>query len=190
MQSVSNHIVELLSQKNDKAIDLIYEHYAPNLYGFLCQMLGDETEAQDVLQESLIKIWNNAGSYDAKKSKLFTWLMAICRHAAIDRLRKRKKNRTQEIQNSEINVDNNTVENNPDHLDLAKHLMGIEEKYREVITLLFFRGYTHREASDELDLPLGTVKTRLKIALRELNKIYNFDNTKLGLVIFIVWMTG
>jgi len=81
------HIVQLLGEEDERAVGLIYDNYADTLYGVAYKITKDDALAQDALQESFVKIWKKAASYDAKKAKLFTWLFRITRNTAIDKLR-------------------------------------------------------------------------------------------------------
>jgi RNA polymerase sigma-70 factor (ECF subfamily) len=171
---IENEIVSLLKHSDKKAINLLYEHYADAIYGVVLKVISDEEIAQDVLQESFVKIWKNSKKYDPSKAKLFTWLYRIAYNTAIDKVRSLKKKNNKEVQ-----IETSTVyritsnELNQDVLDIQKHLGTLDEKYQIVINALFFEGMTQQEASEELDIPLGTIKSRLKIGLRELKKIYN-----------------
>jgi RNA polymerase sigma-70 factor (ECF subfamily) len=170
---IERHIVSLLAERDDKAISLLYENYGDTLYGVAYKVVKDEELAQDVLQESFIKIWKKADSYDASKAKLFTWLFRITRNTAIDKLRSVNNKADKEVQIDVSDVYNLGVSGmSPDHLDIQDNLKKIEPKYRIVLEALFFEGMTQQEASEELDIPLGTIKSRLKIGLRELGKIY------------------
>jgi len=170
---LEKHIVELLQERNDKAISLLYEHYGDTLYGVAKKVVRDEELAQDVLQESFVKIWKKSDSYDASKAKLFTWLFRITRNTAIDKLRSVNTKSDKEIQMDVSDVYNLGVESiKPELIDVRENLDKIENKYQVVLEALFFHGMTQQEASDELDIPLGTIKSRLKIGLRELRKIY------------------
>ncbi len=170
---LERHIVELLQEQNEKAISLLYEHYGETLYGVAYKVVKDEELAQDVLQESFVKIWKKGDSYDSTKAKLFTWLFRITRNTAIDKLRSLNTKSDKEIQIDVSNVYNLGVDKiKPEFMDVREHLDKIEPKYQIVLDALFFQGMTQQEASDELDIPLGTIKSRLKIGLRELRKIY------------------
>lgn len=170
---LEKHIVELLQERNDKAISLLYEHYGDTLYGVAKKVVRDEELAQDVLQESFVKIWKKSDSYDSSKAKLFTWLFRITRNTAIDKLRSVNTKSDKEIQMDVSDVYNLGVESiRPELIDVRENLDKIENKYQIVLEALFFHGMTQQEASDELDIPLGTIKSRLKIGLRELRKIY------------------
>lgn len=171
---LEKHIVELLQDRDEKAISLLYDNYGNTLYGVAFKVLKDEELAQDVLQESFIKIWKKSDSYDASKAKLFTWLFRITRNTAIDKLRSVKSKTEKEIQIDVSNVYNIGERGiMPELIDVKENLNKIETKYRVVLEALFFEGMTQQEACEELDIPLGTIKSRLKIGLRELRKIYS-----------------
>ncbi|MEM1319492.1 MAG: sigma-70 family RNA polymerase sigma factor [Bacteroidota bacterium] len=173
MGNVEKNIIQYLQKGDKQGIALIYDHYADTLYGVLLRMLKEESAARDVLQESLIKIWQKGQHYDPAKAKLFTWMLSICRNTAIDRLRVRQKKQSREIQIEDSTVyDKSENAIRPEHLDVADQVAKLEPKYQEVIRALFFKGMTQQEASEALDIPLGTVKTRLKIGLRELKKVF------------------
>ena len=185
---IERHIVSLLAEKDDKAISLLYENYGDTLYGVAYKVVKDEDLAQDVLQESFIKIWKKADSYDASKAKLFTWLFRITRNTAIDKLRSLNNKTSKEVQIDVSDVYNVGVKGiDPEHLDIQENLDKLEDKYRIVLEALFFEGMTQQEASEELDIPLGTIKSRLKIGLRELGKIYGTTMALLLLLNLLPW---
>jgi RNA polymerase sigma-70 factor (ECF subfamily) len=170
---LEKHIVELLQERNDKAISLLYDNYGDTLLGVAKKVVRSDDLAQDVLQESFVKIWKKADSYDPSKAKLFTWLFRITRNTAIDKLRSINTKSDKEIQIDVSDVYTLGVESTkPELMDVQDHLDKIEQKYRIVLDALFFQGMTQQEASEDLDIPLGTIKSRLKIGLRELRKIY------------------
>ena len=174
ISEIEKEIVALLKNGDKRAITLLYNNYADALYGVIKKIIIDDEVAQDVLQESFVKIWRYAKKYDASKAKLFTWLYRIAYNTAIDKVRSLKNKTEKEVQievSSVYKITSNTL--NQDVLDLKQHLKTIDEKYQIVINALFFEGMTQQEASDELDIPLGTIKSRLKIGLRELKKIYD-----------------
>jgi RNA polymerase sigma factor (sigma-70 family) len=174
ISSIEKEIVGLLKHGDKKAITLLYDNYADALYGVIKKIISDDDTAQDVLQESFIKIWRYSKKYDSSKAKLFTWLYRIAYNTAIDKIRSQKNKEGKEVQ-----IDTSSVykisagELNQDVMDMQKHLSSLDEKYQIVINALFFEGMTQQEASEELDIPLGTIKSRLKIGLRELKKIYH-----------------
>jgi RNA polymerase sigma factor (sigma-70 family) len=172
--SFDEQIVKLLQRRDDDALRLIYYHYANHLKGIAFQIVQQDALADDIVQESMVKIWNKSDSYDPKKAKFFTWIYQITRNTALDKLRQRENNFAQKIQMEKSNVSLLEESFSGEHVDIQKHISKLDSKYQEVIELLYFKGFTQSQASEHLDIPLGTVKTRLKIGLRELKKIYDY----------------
>lgn len=171
---LEKQIVELLAKGDKKALNLLYANYSDSLYGVILKVTINEELAQDALQETFIKVWKNAKKYDSKKAKLFTWLYRIAKNTAIDKLRSFNNRFEKEVQIDKSNVYILPTANlNQDVLDLKEHVARLDEKYQIVLKALFFEGMTQQEASEELDIPLGTIKSRLKIGLRELKKVYD-----------------
>ncbi len=184
---LEKHIIELLQERDEKAISLLYDHYGDTLYGVALKVVRDEELAQDVLQESFVKIWKKSDSYDSTKAKLFTWLFRITRNTAIDKLRSVNTKSDKEIQMDVSDVYNLGIDSiRPEFMDVKENLEKIETKYQVVLDALFFQGMTQQEASDELDIPLGTIKSRLKIGLRELKKIYETSSMLLVPLLSII----
>ncbi len=172
--SLEQNIVQLLEKGDKLAINLLYQNYADSLYGVILKITNNEELAQDALQETFVKVWRNSKRYDQKKAKLFTWLYRIARNTAIDKLRSYNNKFEKEVQIDKSNVYILPTSNlNQDVLDLREHVARLDDKYQIVINALFFEGLTQQEASEELDIPLGTIKSRLKIGLRELKKVYD-----------------
>ena len=166
-------IINLLQKGDKRALNLLYENYSNSLYGVIVKITINEEIAQDALQETFIKVWKNALKYDSGKAKLFTWLFRIARNTAIDKLRSFNNRYKKEVQIDSSNVYILPTNNlNQDVIDIKKHVGKLEKKYQIVLDALFFEGMTQQEASDELNIPLGTIKSRLKIGLRELRKVY------------------
>ncbi|MDG3580820.1 MULTISPECIES: RNA polymerase sigma factor [Galbibacter] len=184
-QLLEKNIITLLEKRDEKGMSLLYEYYGDTLFGVAMKITKDEDLAKDVLQISLMKIWKKIDTYDAKKSKLFTWMFRITRNTAIDKIRSANLKSDQEIQIEVSDVYNLGVESvNPEHIDIKKHLNSLDEKYKIVMEALFFKGMTQQEASEELDIPLGTIKSRLKIGLRELRRIY--DPATLSILFYLI----
>ena len=186
MKFAESQIVEMLHQNDKRVIAIIYDQYAPSLYGVVLRIVQSEEIAQDVMQDAFVKIWKKGIMYNSNKGTLFTWLLNITRNTAIDKLRSagyRNNGKNQSIDGLVYNqVSSHGT--NPDEIGVKELLNDLDEKYKEVVDMIYFRGFTQKEVSEELDIPLGTVKTRLRIALRELRGI--FDVTKVvGLLLLI-----
>lgn len=172
--TLEQNIVQLLEKGDKAALNLLYENYADSLYGVILKVTNNEELAQDALQETFVKVWKNSKKYDSKKAKLFTWLYRIAKNTAIDKVRSFNNRFEKEVQIDKSNVYILPTSNlNQDVMDLREHVARLDDKYQIVLKALFFEGMTQQEASEELDIPLGTIKSRLKIGLRELKKVYD-----------------
>jgi len=178
MKFAESQIVEMLHQNDKQAIAVIYDHYAPALYGVVVRIVQSEEIAQDVMQDAFVKIWKKGTTYDSTKGTLFTWLLNITRNTAIDKIRSAGFRKSGENQNIDNHVHNKVSSRgtNPDEIGVKELLNNLDDKYRDIIDMIYFRGFTQKEVSEELDIPLGTVKTRLRIGLRELRGIFDVAN--------------
>ncbi|MEM9921100.1 MAG: RNA polymerase sigma factor [Bacteroidota bacterium] len=149
----------------------LYDDYAPALYGVIFRIVKSEELAEDVLQDTFVKIWKNGPDYDASKGSLFTWMLNIARNTAIDLIRSAHHRRRQHMESPD-QAAHIGESFNVNHIGVNAIVDNLDEKYRKVIDLIYFQGYTHKEVVEELDIPLGTVKSRIRIALRELRKLF------------------
>ena len=170
-------IAQLIAQ--DKlALEYLYDHYSQALYGVILRIVGSEDIAQEVLQDVMLKVWNNIGFYDPNKGRLFTWLLNLARNQAIDKLRSKEIQRqlkTDQLGNT-VYILNQMKSEYPikeESIGIKELLEKLVPEQRTVVELAYFRGYTQSEISKEFNIPLGTVKTRLRYALIALRKILN-----------------
>lgn len=174
--ALENEIVTLLGQGDKKAISLLYQHYAGALFGIVRRMIPSQEVAEEVLQDVFVKVWDNADKYDQSKGRLYTWLAQITRNTSLDRVRSatyRKGRKTDEMDSS---VYNDEALTEPTHIQdsgLRKVVDGLDGKYRTLINYAYYQGYSQSEIAKELDMPLGTVKTRLRSAVQELRQLLN-----------------
>lgn len=150
-------------------MEIIFAQYQRALLGTIGRILQDEQMAEDVFQECLVKFWRFGPNYDPSKGRLFTWMLNICRNAAIDKTRSKEYKHQTKIQSDDEVVHSQTdrvkYEMRTDQIGLKEMVDQLEPKYRELVDLVYFGGRSQREAAKELDLPVGTVKTRLRTAL-------------------------
>ena len=170
-------LIEKLNQRNQQAFQWLYDQYSPALYGVVLRIIRDDEQAQDLLQDIFVKIWKNLEAYDASKGRLFTWMLNVARNTAIDALRARKTQPSGAIRTDEDNVhiidrQHNTEQPNPDYIGMKDVVNQLRPERKQLIDLVYFGGYTHEEAAQELNLPLGTVKTRVRAALQELKQLF------------------
>ncbi|WP_299256801.1 sigma-70 family RNA polymerase sigma factor [uncultured Aquimarina sp.] len=170
-----NELIIQLQQKNEKAFQRIYEMYAENIFGVIYTILRDETLSEEVLQDVFVKVWNKADSYSEKKGRFFTWILNIARNAAIDKTRSVAFKNSQQNQTADYFVDileeKSNFSSKMDAIGIKKYIDILEPICKKVIDLLFFKGFTQKEASEELDIPLGTIKTRNRICINKLREV-------------------
>jgi len=159
-------------KKDDKAFTTLYDMYSKNLYGVIYNLIKNQEESEDVLQEVFVKIWKNIDSYNESKGRFFTWILNIARNSAIDKLRSKGHNNSQKNLSSDNFVhlldDSNKLTNKIDTIGIKEFVKKLKPKCIQIIDLLFFKGYTQQEASDELEIPLGTVKTQNRNCINDL----------------------
>jgi RNA polymerase sigma-70 factor (ECF subfamily) len=166
-------LVHQIKDGNENALATLYDLYGDALYGLILKIVRDEDQAQDVLQDCFVTIWKKVASYNPEKGSFFTWMLNICRNRAIDTLR--KDNRAQAHQEEMMEtgfISTATEALNVDAIGLKELIGTLSPEERLVIDYLYFRGYTQQEASEELEIPLGTIKTRVRGALAQLRKSF------------------
>jgi RNA polymerase sigma-70 factor (ECF subfamily) len=170
-------LVQALRDREKIAIEALYDMYSASLMGVIARIVIDEAIAEDILQETFIKIWNSFQSYSTEKGRLFTWMVNIARNLAIDKVRSKdfkNQNKNQELENNVTFIDEqvNTVYK-PELMGIKDLVEKLKPEQKIILNLVYFKGYTHVEVAEELDMPLGTVKTRLRMAIMQLRKYFN-----------------
>lgn len=162
-------LVGMLKTKDAKAFELLYDHYAYSLLGIITRIIKNEEEAENLLQDSFVKIWLNIGQYDASRGRLYTWMLNICRNTSLNYLRSHQFPVPIPIQNIENGVysESTSFEHTElNYIGVGEVVQKLDKKLRDIIDLIYFLGYTQQETADKLKIPLGTVKTRTRTALQ------------------------
>ena len=162
--------MSLLQQRNEKAFGYLYDNYSGALYGIVNAIITDKEIASDVLQNVFVNIWRKIESYDPSKGRLFTWMLNIARNAAIDEVRSKGYRDSQKNQPIGENGEVAGAVTGPsiDDVGLKKVLGKLKGELRVLVDMSYFQGFTHEEISKALNIPLGTVKTRIRSALIQL----------------------
>ena len=170
-----DELIVLIKERNQKAFAYLFDNYSKALFGVINNIVNNQEEAEDVLQNSFVKIWNNFDSYDTSKGRLYTWMLNICRNMAIDFTRSKHekiKNKIQEPTDAVYHKHKMFVEDNShESIGLKEIVNSLKEDQREIIELAYYQGYTQDEISKKLNLPLGTVKTKVRQALLRLREL-------------------
>lgn len=176
----TNTLVEMIKAKNEKGFHILYERYSGVLYGVLLKFVIRTELADDLLQDTYVKIWKNICTFDPAKGTLFTWMLRIARNQAIDFLRsssyqQQLKHVDLDVYLSQIDQMNKTSSNlsDTDFNDFkSKALLHLNQKQAEVIDMIFFYGWTYEQTATKLKIPLGTVKTRARKGLGIIKILY------------------
>ncbi|GAB3909090.1 RNA polymerase sigma factor [Mucilaginibacter boryungensis] len=166
-----------LRNREKLAVEALYDNYSASLYGVILRIVNETELAEDILQETFVKIWQSFNGYSTEKGRLFTWMVNIARNLSIDKVRSkdfRNQAKNQELENTVNLIDeqSNTTYK-PELLGLKDLVKTLRPEQKSILDLVYFKGYTHVEVADELGIPLGTVKTRLRMAIQELRKHFN-----------------
>lgn len=168
-------LLERISRREASALSELYDRHSALLYSIILRILKEKTEAEDILQEVFITVWERAEKYDKQFGNPSAWLARIARNRAVDRLRsKGYKTRSKEtdLDNAQdvFSADYTTSPERQAMLssqqeDILIALTTLSKEQKELIEYAYFRGYTQTELSEHFNLPLGTVKTRIRTAM-------------------------
>ncbi len=165
-------VLTLIHNKEERAYTILYDMYAKSLFAIITNLVNDREEAEDILQEVFVKIWKNISTYSESKGRFYTWILNIARNTAIDKLRSKGYNNSKKNLSADNFVhlldDSNKLTHRIDAIGLQDFVKKLKPKCIQIIDLLFFKGYTQQEASDELAIPLGTVKTQNRNCINDL----------------------
>lgn len=164
--------IAAVQKGNALAFEKLYDAYSSALYGIVLKIVQHEGEAEDILQETFVKVWKFIPSYNPSKGAFFTWVLNIARNASLDRVRKNKKIQLGLIQNDDSSVyEEKGVEIKVNHIGLEDLLKALPDEQKQIVDYLYYRGYTQKETAEKLSLPLGTVKSRSRLALKALKEM-------------------
>lgn len=174
----TNQLIELLKAKSEEGFSLLYNRYSGALFGLICKIVGNKEAGEELLQDVFVKVWHNIDKYAPEKGTLFTWLLNVARNTCIDYLRSKqhKINKQTDPHKEYDNAAAGFVHYNAENTELRGIARRLDVKYRQIIDMVYFWGYSQEEVSKMLNMPLGTVKTRCRNGLQELRAIYEEQN--------------
>lgn len=170
------HLMEMIQAQVRNGLDLLHERYAPLLKGLSMKVLHNQADAEDLLQDVFLEIWERAGSYDPLKGRPLSWIATLTRRRSIDRLRKRETcfriedrfaEETQAHGESWTHVHEDLAHGEM-NTHLHRALANLPQVQRDAILLAYHRQMSQREIAAHTGIPLGTIKTRLELGLRKM----------------------
>lgn len=172
-------LINRIAKKEEQAFLEIYKRYYNYLLNFVFIIIKNHYDSEDVVQETFIQIWEKAELYDPELASFSTWLITIARNKSLDKLRKLKNNK------KTLDIDQHKIKSNLKSSSvfifqkrrnkaIKKAIEKLPKKQKKIINIVYLEGFTHKEAASKLNLPLGTVKTRLRLGIIKLrNRIEN-----------------
>jgi RNA polymerase sigma-70 factor, ECF subfamily len=164
-------VLQRVARGDEAAFEELYDRYAAAVYGMIRSVLRDPAQSEEVAQEVLVEIWRTASRYDTERGSARSWVLTMARRRAVDRVRSaqaagdREQRAAARGGSREFDEVAEAVEASIERQQVRRCLGGLTDLQREAVDLAFYRGYSHREVSELLTVPLGTVKTRLRDGL-------------------------
>jgi RNA polymerase sigma-70 factor (ECF subfamily) len=170
-------LIEGLKNMDGTAMSALYRMYSDSLYRVISTIVVIEEVAEDLLQETFIKIWKSFKQYDPGKGRLYTWMARLARNLSIDYLRSvnyRNYTVSENLSESTQQIDQKfQVSYNPELIGVKDMTNILNEDQRSALDLIYFKGYTHVQAAEELNITVGILRSRLHSSITELRKTFN-----------------
>lgn len=172
--------VEDVALKRDRAaFALVFDYYAPRLKTYLIASHCPAAQAEEIVQDTMVVLWQKADLFDRRKSSVATWLFRIARNRRIDLLRRDRSGKLDPEDPSlfpaSLAIDETGLDQEERDRRVRAAIAGLPEEQRLLIRLSFFEGKPHGEIAEQLNLPLGTVKSRIRLAFTRLRRLFEAD---------------
>ena len=171
-------LMPLVEAADAEAFAALYDRHGRAAYSLAYRMMGEKQEAEDVVQEAFIKIWRSAGGYRVGRGSVRTWILSIVHNRGIDQIRSRAhlRRKQDEIEasapKSEPSEAFAETWKNAQQEQVREALNTLPQEQVQILELAYFSGYTHVEIAEQLELPLGTVKGRMRLGLQKLRGFF------------------
>lgn len=179
-------LLGLIARAQNEALGILYDRYGRLVFTIAIHVVGDEETAEEITQDVFVRVWEGASTYRPDLAKVSSWLVSITRHRSIDELRRRgvrpekdQMDWPEDVGQEDSDLSNLPVLSGPEE-DVEIHLQqrqirhavsALSPDQRQVLNLAFFKGLSHSEISEALGEPLGTVKSRIRLAMRKLRDV-------------------
>jgi RNA polymerase sigma-70 factor (ECF subfamily) len=178
-------LLELVGEKDREALAELYDRYGRRVFALAARMLNDSVSSEEVTQDVFMSVWRRGGTYASNKGKFTTWLFSIAHNRTIDELRKRKRDRSRQNDDIDDHLNIESGDMSPadaavaqsEYAKVREAMEDLPTEQKQVIELSYFKGLTQTEIAEKTDQPLGTVKTRMRLALK---KLRNSLSTEMG----------
>src|SRR5688572_4571871 len=183
-KSDDSDLIRLIAQTQNDALNELFDRYNRLVFSVALAIIGDRNVAEEITLDVFVQVWKHASTYQPDRGKVSTWLIAITRHHAIDILRwRRSRPETDRLNWEGVSLQDGPISHNlEEHVESAlqrehirEALAQLPEDQRKTLFLAYFKGYTQSEISQILGQPLGTIKTRIRLAMQKLRKLLKED---------------
>ena len=168
-------LMRLVANLDAAAFEVLYDRHVGAVYGLCRRMVRSSTLADDICQEAFLSVWRSGGRYDPARGNVRSWMLSITHHRAIDQIRRSRRHDDRQVQDDALAEQMPAADSTEAEAlrriaadDAGKALRGLPDKQRAVIELSFYSGFSHAEIADQLEVPLGTVKGRMRLGLEKL----------------------
>jgi RNA polymerase sigma-70 factor (ECF subfamily) len=177
MHSTLAELLALIQSGDETGLLALHEQYAGLVYSVAYRVLNDQMTAEEVTQDTFMRLWNKAELYDPRKGSFVTWLLTITRRIAIDVLRKQQRDPVVTPAFQDDDSDRwETMLGADENVDLRRTLAAVMQELpndqRHAIELAYFQGMSHSQIADYLDQPVGTIKTRIRLGMKKLREAW------------------
>jgi RNA polymerase sigma-70 factor (ECF subfamily) len=177
-QIIEEELVPLLLKKSSRGLEILYDNYSAVLFGVIHRIIQNDELAEEILKNTFVKIWNNFSQFNPAKDRLDAWFINVARNNALDKMRSSgeiEKDQYRKVENILARAEGSrSFVFDPSNKEVRKLIENMDIEYREILYLLFFAGFSQAEVALKLNIPLGTVKNRSRMAIMKLRN--HFDN--------------
>ena len=176
-------IASVADDRSSEAFATLYDRHSRAAYSLAYRMMGEKQAAEDLVQDTFLQVWRAAGSYRPERRSVRTWLLSIIHHRGIDQLRSTASHRRTQDRVKATSLTSQPSEafaetwRNSQREQVRQALRVLSPEQRKVLELAYFSGYTHTEIAELLDLPLGTVKGRMRLGLKKIKEFFEDRGT-------------
>jgi RNA polymerase sigma-70 factor (ECF subfamily) len=175
-------LLRLIAHARADALSVLYDRYARLIYSLAYRVVGDPSAAEEVTQDVFLRVWEKANTYQSEQAKVSTWLVSIARHRAIDLVRQRgarAEGYSAAWEDLPQSIIPRTEGRNPEELSgqaiqakrVREAIATLPVEQRQALAMAFLQGYSHSEIAEKIGEPLGTVKTRIRLAMQKLHHL-------------------
>ena len=180
-------LITLIAHGERDALEVFYNRYSSSVFSLARYMLREHSLAEEVTQDVFLNLWLKASSFNPERGTPKAWFMSVAHHRIIDKIKSRKRavQSTNQVSHEILDLQPSSQPSTEEeaHRNLAREeiiaaLASIPQEQREVIMLAYFEGYSQSEIASKLDQPLGTVKTRVRLAMQKLRESLKYSKVE------------